>query len=212
MGLALALATDAAHAGSAPLPGLTYDSFALSYTRTRLERDRASDYAESFTLSGSLELADRLHVWGWFDKFDGDYSLDLRNPDGSVDILQSSPAVDATLDGFAVAAGFGMHHDVADRVSAYARVGLVRAESDVEIALSPIQPPSDDSTDPIYATGLRFNAGPRWELFGGISHADGDSAGHAGAEFRIGDGWGTQFATILGEDATGLSVCVVRRF
>ena len=56
--LVLALAAPA----QAQLPDFTYNAFSASFTRTDL--DDVTDDADSFTVAGSYEISDTLHLWG----------------------------------------------------------------------------------------------------------------------------------------------------
>lgn len=63
------------------------------------------------------------------------------------------------------------------------------------------------------SAGVRYNGAERVELFGGISRVGGeDTSAHAGVEFRLGGGWGVQFAGVTGENSQGVSARVVWRF
>ena len=236
--LALALTTGAAAQGG--LPDITYKGVSAGYTRTDL--DGTGEDANSLSWRATYELSDRFHLWGSIDRTTFEETVAIPEivvsdfgdgaflpPDFEISSLDIPP-FEVSVRSVAVAAGAGVHHDLTDRLSGYARIGFVFADNEIES--SGLFPPGGDpfgggelqlietndrtdetSTDMVMSAGLRFNAAERVELFGGISQVDGeDIAGHAGVEFRLGGGWGVQLAGVTGESSQGLSASVVWRF
>ena len=231
-GIALVLALAAP--AQAQLPDLTYNALSASFTRTDL--DHATRNADSFTVASSYEISDAFHLWSQLDRTTLDQTIE--SPFSTADVIVAEPAdirpigtfdfppIEAKVRSLGLGAGAGVHHDLTDNLSGYARLGVVYADSEVEVSAfetafegpgvtfegdSPTM--SESSTDLILSAGLRYNAAHRVELFGGISQVGGDSTGgHAGAEFRIANGWGMQLVAVLGENSQGLSLGVLRRF
>lgn len=214
--LVLALAAPA----QAQLPDFTYNAFSASFARTDL--DHATDDADSFTVGASYEISDTFHLWGRIDRTALDEAIELPffAPSAS-----DFPRIETKVRSLGLAAGAGVHRDLTDTLSGYARLGIAYADSDAEVSASGVAfdgaavifedsvTASDSSTDLVVLAGLRYNAAERVELFGGISQVGGDSTGgHAGVEFRLENGWGVQLAGVVGEDSQGLSLGVVRRF
>lgn len=239
--LALALTTSAAAQGG--LPDITYKGVSAGYMRTDLDGTRED--ADSVSWRATYELSDRFHLWGSIDRTTFEETIPAPEfvafdfgdvpalpPDFEIPSLDIPP-VDVSVRSVAVAAGAGVHHGLTDRLSGYARLGLVHANNDIKTNGFEVRyPPGGDpfgggevllletadrtdetSTDFVVSAGLRFNAADRVELFGGVSQVDGeDIAAHAGVEFRLGGGWGVQLAGVTGEDSQGLSASVVWRF
>ena len=215
--LVLALAAPA----QAQRADFTYNAFSASFTRTDL--DDVTDDADSFTVAGSYEISDTLHLWGRVDRTMLDEAIEF--PFIVPDVVDL-PRIETKGRSLGLAAGAGVHRDLTDNLSGYARLGIAYADSDVEVSASGAAfegtavifegdsfKASDSSTDLVVTAGLRYNAAERVELFGGLSQVGGDStAGHGGVEFRLANGWGMQFVGVLGEDSQGLSLGVVRRF
>ena len=239
--LALALTTSAAAQGV--LPDITYKGISAGYMRTDL--DGTGEDADSLTWRATYELSDRFHLWGSIDRTTFDETVAFPKfapsdfgdvpflpPDSEILVLDIPP-LDVSVRSVAVAAGAGVHHDLTDRLSGYARLGFVYADNEIEtngfelsyppggdpfgggevILLETADRVDETSTDLVMSAGLRFNAAERVELFGGLSQVDGeDTAAHAGVEFRLGGGWGVQLAGVTADDSQGVSASVVWRF
>ncbi len=215
--LVLALAAPA----QAQIPDLTYNAFSATFTRSDI--DDVTDDADSFTVAASYEISDTLHLWGRADRttLDEAFEFPFATPDAV-----GFPRIETKVRSLGLAAGAGVHRDLADNLSGYARLGIAYADSDVKVSATgmafegaPVTfegdsfTASDSTTDLVVSAGLRYNAAERVELFGGLSQVGGDStSGHAGVEFRLADGWGMQLTGVFGEDSQGLSLGVVRRF
>ena len=239
--LALALTTGASAQGR--LPDIAYNGVSAGYTRTDL--DGTSQDADSFSWGATYEVSDLFHVWGSIDRttfeetiafaeiFPTDFGdVPFLGPDFEI-LTLDIPPLEVSVRTVAVVAGAGVHHDLTDRLSGYARIGFAYADSEIETGgFELITPVGGDpfgvgdvlyiesadrvdetTTDVVMSAGLRFNAAERVELFGGLSQVgDEDTAAHAGVEFRLGGGWGVQLVGLTGENATGLSAGVVWRF
>ena len=215
--LVLALAAPA----QAQLPDLTYNAFSASFTSTDL--DHATDDADSFTVGASYEISDTLHLWGRVDRTALDEAIEIPFLAPGV---SGVPRIETKVRSLGLAAGAGVHRDLTDSLSGYARLGIAYADSDARVSASGVTfdgtaaifesdsfGASDSSTDLVGLAGLRYKAAERVELFGGLSQVGGDSTGgHAGVEFRLENGWGVQLAGVVGEDSQGLLLGVVRRF
>lgn len=226
--LALALAVALATGAQAQLPDITYDGITASYTRVNI--DDADEDADAFTLSGTFEIGGNFHVWGWIERTAFDQAYDVRKIvelPAAVPAELKIPPLEMTVRTLAAGAGAGAHYGLTDRLSAYARLGVVYTDIEIEGRSFEVQLPSsgnparienigtvnETSTDPALSAGLRFRASERVELFAGASQVDfEDGTAHAGVEFRLGGGLGLQLAGVLGENSKGLSARAVWRF
>lgn len=212
--LALALAAPA----WAQTPDFSYDAFSARFTRTDL--NDVTDDADGFTVAASYEVSDMFHLWGRLERTTFDQAMSFPTDGDVVDIAR----VELKLRSLGLAAGTGIHRDLTDDLSAYARFGFAYSETEGEASVSdfdgfpvtfeggPITT-SDSNTEIVWLAGVRYDVAERMELFGGVSQTGGGSSGgHAGIEFRVANGWGAQVVGVVDEDSKGLSLGVVRRF
>ena len=225
------------------LPDITYKGVWAGYTRTDLdgtgEDANSLSWRTTYQLSDRIHLWGSIDRTTFEDPVTlpefgpSDFGDVPFLPPTSKILLLDLPALDVSVRSVTVAGGAGVHHDLTDRLSVHARLGFVPANKEIEtsgfelrfplggdpfgdgevLLLENAERTDETSTDLVMSAGLRFNATERVELFGGLSHVDGeDTAAHADIEFRLGSGWGIQLAGVTGENSQGPSASVIWRF
>ena len=188
-----------------------------SYTAVSLgavveDWDDFDDNSRGLGLEASAEIGDLFFAWGRLSRV----ALDLE-----------APAAFSDIQTFARAAGVGIRRPLADKLSIYGEVGVMRHK--VEYKLLPIdlsEPGWVDERNAIRETdsvngwiasgGLRAMLTERIELFGAFTHQEAENEGvstlSAGGEVRIYHDFGLRATISTREDASGYGIGVVWRY
>lgn len=188
-----------------------------SYTAVSLgavveDWDDFDDNSRGLGLEASVEIGDLFFAWGRLSRV----ALDLE-----------APAAFSDIQTFARAAGVGIRRGLADKLSVYGEVGVMRHK--VEYKLLPIdlsEPGWVDERNAIRETdsvngwiasgGLRAMLTERIELFGSLTHQEAENEGVstllAGLEVRIYHDFGLRASVSTREDASGYGIGVVWRY
>ncbi|MDE0453449.1 MAG: outer membrane beta-barrel protein [Gammaproteobacteria bacterium] len=197
---AMLLSASVSHA---QLPDLTYNRVGVSYVYSDV--DEIDENSKGLFLNGSMELGDHVHVWGVVGRTWFDYILPAPG----------TQPVDVDFEAWLAALGAGVHHDLSDRVNAYARVGINSVDSKAEISLPfPVEgdSPDDSSVTSSFEVGIRFSTARHLELFAGVGHQDDATSSHVGLEIPFIKAWAARVLAVVSDDSDGIGVAVVRRF
>ena len=171
-----AMATSALPAFASEGPRYTYVE--LGYER--INPDNFNDDADAGALSGSLAVADNVHVFAGYSYGQLDtsgISVDLESADG----------------------GVGFHFPLSNTVDVVAEVAYLYAKVDAD------QFGSEDDTGYGVNVGLRAMLTPKFELNGGVSYtdvSDSETAGFAGVVYSFTDMFAVTAGVSVGQDVT----------
>ena len=130
-GIILAVALTSSATAQGGLPDMTYNDVSAGYTRTDL--DGTGEDASSYTWSATYEFGDRFHLWGSIDRTTFEETIEVPEfvpPDfGDMSFLPPElevllfdiPPLEVSVRTLALAAGAGVHGDLTERLSGYAR-------------------------------------------------------------------------------------------
>lgn len=187
----------------AQLPDLTYNRAGVSYVHSDV--DEINENSNGLFVNGSVELGDHFHVWGvagrtWFA-----YTLPAPG-------IQP---VNVDFEAWLGALGLGVHHDLSDRVNAYAEIGISSVDSNAKLSLPfPVEgdSPDDSSVTSSLEVGVRVAAARHLELFAAVGHRDDTTSTHVGIEIPFTKEWAARVVAVLSDESDGIGVGVVRRF
>lgn len=187
----------------AQLPDLTYNRVGFSYVYSNV--DEIDENSNGLFVNGSVELGDHLHAWGLVGRTWFDYILPVPG-------IQP---INVNFEAWLVALGLGVHHDLSDRVNAYARVGINSVDSKAEMSLPfPVEDDymGDSSVTSSFEVGIRIRPAQALELFAGVGHQDDATSSHVGLEITVTEKWAARAIAFLADESDGIGVAVVRRF